>query len=126
MLGEALGLFGLWAVKMFMAMALAFLLALLPCFFMEMLPGKGRRVRSGGQGAEKRKASLWVLVTAGFLLAGFWRGSQAREWYCREQQMNLDKIHRKVWGNVISIKESGEYRILVLKEIGRASCRERV
>lgn len=116
MLGEALGLFGLWAVKMFMAMALAFLLALLPCFFMEMLPGKGRRVRSGGQGAEKRKASLWVLVTAGFLLAGFWRGSQAREWYCREQQMNLDKIHRKVWGNVISIKESGEYRILVLKD----------
>lgn len=111
-------MFGFLAVKMVMAMALAFLLVLLPCFFMgrKEKPQKDRQPCPIRRGMGKRKASVWALLAAGFLLVGFWRGGLALEWHIREQQMDLDKTQQRVWGTVISVKESGEYRILLLQD----------
>ncbi len=105
---------------MVMVMMLAFVLALLPCFFIgwkELAAKRTENIISAKvQRVRRQNGVLWTCMILAFCCAGFWRGTWAAEWCHREQQLNLDKTWQKVEGRVISIREGGEYQILVLEK----------
>lgn len=133
-LGEALALLGIVAVYMIAAMTLAFLLALLPCLFIEAAKrskaGKGEtekrketrdrqmgRRETGGREERRRKAEkgIWMSLGCVSLLLGFWRGEQAVSWSREELALSLDGTRRQVCGEVLTARPGEGQLILNLK-----------
>ncbi len=110
-LGEVLGLLGFMAVKLLAAMALAFVLALLPCLMAEMnflkhSQKRGRKNRKAAACGHRTKAMVvWIALGFFFLLLGYWRGRQALAWSSRERGLALEGTRQTVCGEVLSIKQ---------------------
>lgn len=120
-LGEVLGLLGFMAVKLLAAMALAFVLALLPCFMAEInfqkhSQKRGRKNRKAAACGHRTKAMVvWIALGFFFLLLGYWRGRQALAWSSRERGLALEGTRQTVCGEVLSIKQGKNGQILTLE-----------
>ncbi len=104
---------------MFVAITLAFVLVLLPCFLFQgkkCLIKLKCSVRNFLNDQEMKKR--WLMgACAGitFFLLGFCRGKHAVEWSCKEQELALDGTKQTIEGRVISVKRSGKYQVVGLE-----------
>lgn len=121
MLGEALELLGAAAVKILAVMTSAFMLALLLCFFMDVLrkdiggradPAKNRDVIAG----ISNKKIRWILLAIVFGCIGAGRGRLALQWQEREQNLKLDGKEVIVYGTVMEAEKSRDSLALILKD----------
>lgn len=57
-----------------------------------------------------------LTLGAAFLIIGFWRGQNAREWVKREQGLGLDKQNVLIQGNVANIRKNENFYVAVLED----------